>query len=125
MIAIRTDTNEKGFTLVEMMVVIAIIGILAAIAIPQYYLFKQRSYKSSLQNDARSIANVQEAYFSANNKYVDDFSDLIGSPFEVALSSHTTIDNWHASANTFSFTCKDVLHGNLEVKYISNRGGIQ
>ena len=49
--SIKSDKmkDEKGFTLIELMVVIAIIGILAGIAIPQFAAFKTRSYNSTAE----------------------------------------------------------------------------
>ena len=55
--------NEKGFTLIELMIVIAIIGILAAIAIPQFNAYRARSYNAGALSDLRNIETAVEAYY--------------------------------------------------------------
>jgi type IV pilus assembly protein PilA len=71
------EKNEKGFTLIELMIVIAIIGILAAIAIPQFSAYRIRSYNSSSQADLRNAATAQEAYFVDWDTYADTTSKLV------------------------------------------------
>lgn len=58
--------GQKGFTLIELMIVIAIIGILAAIAIPQFMQYRLRAYTRAAQADARA------AYTSAMDFFDDD-----------------------------------------------------
>jgi len=70
--------NQQGFTLIELMIVIAIIGILAAIAIPQFSAYRQRAYNSAANSDLKNAATAQEAYYVDFETYTNDVTLLIG-----------------------------------------------
>jgi type IV pilus assembly protein PilA len=65
-----TMKKKGGFTLVELMVVIAIIGILAAMAVTQLVVYRESSFIASMQSDAKAIQTAEEAYFADTNHNV-------------------------------------------------------
>ena len=89
--------GQKGFTLIELMIVVAIIGILAAIAIPQFQNYRKRGYDSAAQQFLKNMTTAQEAYFSKFEEYCSTQAALEGA----GLVMDTKVDTWHVTlANT-------------------------
>ena len=61
---LQIQKNQKGFTLIELMIVIAIIGILAAIAIPNYISYRDKGFCSATESDANAISSGLADYFA-------------------------------------------------------------
>ena len=101
-----TKKNEKGFTLIELMIVIAIIGILAAIAIPQFSAYRQRSYNSATQSDIRNAATAQEAFFVDNQYYCATIADLTGTTYGLFNSTNVTLTIVAGTTSGYNMTGK-------------------
>jgi type IV pilus assembly protein PilA len=100
----RVMKKNEGFTLIELMIVIAIIGILAAIAIPQFSAYRQRSYNAAAEADLRNAATAQEAYFVDAQKYNTDLTQLIGTTYGLFTSAGVTVGIGGADTTRYTMT---------------------
>ncbi|MBQ4812303.1 prepilin-type N-terminal cleavage/methylation domain-containing protein [Pseudoalteromonas luteoviolacea] len=70
------EKSTKGFTLIELMIVVAILGILATLAYPNYQGYLQRGARAEAMTILLDAANKQEQYFVDNREYASSLSDI-------------------------------------------------
>lgn len=68
--------SPLGFTLVELLIVMAIVAILAAVALPNYQDYTKRARRSDAQNTLMTLSNNLEKFFSDNNRYTVDLAEM-------------------------------------------------
>ncbi len=69
-------TQRRGFTFAELLVVLALIGLLAGIGIPRYHSLKTRAYTAALRTDLGTLRVAQEAYYAEHQRYATDVGVL-------------------------------------------------
>src|ERR1035437_1495206 len=95
---------RRAFTLVEILVVVVIIGILAAISIPRFAATKGTAYTSQLKSDLRNLSIAQESYFNQHGTYATDA--LLLTPQFIPSARNTltivqaTSGGWSATATS-------------------------
>lgn len=91
----KTTSIHKAFTLIELLIVVAIIAILAAIAVPNFLEAQTRAKVSRTKSDLRSIATGMETYRIDHNKYLPTFNGTFTPPWGGGSRTEQRYDRFH------------------------------
>lgn len=78
----RGFRHGAGFTLIEVLIIIAIIGVLAVIAIPQFIAYRNKSIDAQMKSDLRNAAVAVESYYTKRNVYPSTIDEVDGFGFQ-------------------------------------------
>ena len=95
--------SKKGFTLVEILIVVVIIGLLAVMAIPAFQKVHEAQQREAITKNLRALASGAHKYFQDNNLTTVDTADLIGNE-EYVQSFEQVVDETYTSPITTDLT---------------------
>lgn len=111
--------KQNGFTLIELMITVVIIGILATIALPAYQEYVKRGHRAAAQSEMMDIANREQQFFLANRSYATTLAGLsytlpasVGARYTAAIAANNAATPPNFTI-TFTATGAQATDGNL------------
>jgi len=115
-------TQIGGFTLIELMIVVAIIGLLAAIAIPNYQNYQCKSKQSEAKYSLGIIRTSQESYLAEYDTYASSLGSISFSTKANARYSYSILS---ASQDNFEAQAEALLNGQWDVWLLNGTGDLE
>jgi type IV pilus assembly protein PilE len=107
--------NSKGFSLIELMIVVVVVGIIAAIAIPQYSQYVVRGNRAAAQSFMLDVSNREKQYLLDARSYADSLATLgMTPPVEVSRNYTITISAPAGTPPTYTITATPVVGSKQE-----------
>ncbi|MFD2367791.1 type IV pilin protein [Pseudoduganella sp. GCM10020061] len=104
--------RSRGFTLIELMIVCAVVGILAAVAYPSYTRYVQRGHRAAAQAHLVDLAQRQQQFMADSRSYADTVAALnMTTPAEVARHYEIEIETGDGPPPEFTITASPVEGG--------------
>lgn len=121
-------TYQRGFTLIEVMITVAIVGILAAIAIPSYREYIARSKRSEAKAEVLKAEGWLERYYNENNRYTEAGSTTANAAFATKFpqvpaagaANYTITASFAVTAYTLTFVPSGSMVGDKCGSYLKN-----
>ena len=102
--------QKKGFTLIEIMITMAIIGILSAVAIPVYGSYTRRARRVSAEEELMNLVAIEEDYFNSYRKYTNNETTLASLGFTKEVTGKFQITVTVTGSSSYTAKAK-VFHG--------------
>ena len=115
------NKNTKGFTLIELMIVVALIGIIAAIAYPSYQGYVEKTRRGNAQGSLLQFASAMERYYTQNNTYAgaDDGNGVPGAPPNDLFADEAPLDG---NAKFYDLTIQDLQANSFTLRATPKNG---